>query len=65
MSLKNESGCVEFKGKSKLVPLSECNSDINGSHEAILLNERKYYAARTGQTACHCLDQRQVERCKK
>lgn len=28
MSLKDESGCGEFKGESNLVPLNECNSDI-------------------------------------
>lgn len=28
MSLKDESGCGEFKGESKLVPLSQCNNDI-------------------------------------
>ena len=39
MSLKNESGCVEFKGKSKLVPLSECNSDITA-------HLRQHYYAR-------------------
>ena len=28
MSLKDESGCGEFKGESKLVPLSQSNNDI-------------------------------------
>ena len=28
LSFKDESGCGEFKGESKLVPLSQCNNDI-------------------------------------